>query len=119
MNTPAASFLFLAQQTAAPGGAPAGAAGLLSSPLVFMGLLFVGMWFLLIAPQRKKQKELAKMIAALKSGDEVITTSGIYGVITNVKDDRFVVRIGDDTKVEVAKAFIQAVVNKNGPEDKR
>jgi preprotein translocase subunit YajC len=115
MHTPAASFLFLAQQTAAPAASPS----LFNSSLLFPILLVAGMYFLLIAPQRKKQKELARMIAALQSGDEVITTSGIYGVITNVKDDRFVVRIGDDTKVEVAKAFIQAVVSKNGPEDKK
>jgi preprotein translocase subunit YajC len=115
MHTPAASLLFLAQQTAAP----AAASGFLSSGLLFPILLVVGMYFLLIAPQRKKQKELAKMLAALQSGDEVLTTSGIYGVITNVKDDRFVVKIGDDTKVEVAKAFIQAVVSRNGVEEKK
>ncbi len=115
MHTPAASLLVLAQQTAAPAASPS----LLNSSLLFPILLVAGMYFLLIAPQRKKQKQLAKMIAALQSGDEVITTSGIYGVITNVKDDRFVVRIGDDTKIEVAKAFIQAVVNRNGAEDKK
>jgi preprotein translocase subunit YajC len=115
MHTPAAPFLFLAQQTAAP----AASSGLLNSSLLFPILLVAGMYFLLIAPQRKKQKELTKMIAALQSGDEVITTSGIYGVITNVKDDRFVVRIGDDTKVEIAKAFIQAVVNKDGADERK
>ena len=115
MHTPVASLLVLAQQTSAPAASPS----LLNSSLLFPILLVAGMYFLLIAPQRKKQKQLAKMIAALQSGDEVITTSGIYGVITTVKDDRFVVRIGDDTKIEVAKAFIQAVVNRNGAEDKK
>ena len=115
MHTPAAPLLFLAQQTAAP----AAPSGILNSSLLFPILLVVGMYFLLIAPQRKKQKELAKMLAALQSGDEVITTSGIYGVITNVKDDRFVVRIGDDTKVEISKGFVQSVVRKSGSEEKQ
>jgi preprotein translocase subunit YajC len=79
-------------------------------PLV---LMFAAMYFLLIAPQRKKQKEHEKMLAALAAGDEVVTAGGIYGVITQVKDDRFVIRIGsDNAKVEVGKGFISALVKK-------
>jgi preprotein translocase subunit YajC len=90
-----------------------------TNPLFSMLPLFLlvgGMYFLMIAPQRKKQKALEKMLAALVSGDEVITTGGVYGVITNVKDDRYVIRIGDSTKIEVAKGFIQSVVKKDGAE---
>lgn len=97
--------LLFAQQAA-----PAGASGLMS--FLPMALIMVAMYFILIAPQRKKQKELEKMLAALATGDEVITNGGIYGTITNVKDDRFVLRIADNTKIEIAKAFIQAVVKK-------
>jgi preprotein translocase subunit YajC len=86
--------------------------------IVVYGLLFVGMYFLMIAPQRKKQKELEKMIASLGTGDEIVTTGGIYGTITNVKDDRFVVRIADNTKIEIGKAFIGTVLNKAGAEKK-
>lgn len=75
-----------------------------------MLLLFVGMWFLLIAPQRKKQKAHRAMMSALGIGDEVLTAGGIHGVISNVKDDRFVVKIADNTKIEVSKAFIQAKI---------
>ena len=90
--------------------APSGASSLLQlAPLV---LMFAAMYFLLIAPQRKKQKEHEKMLAALGSGDEVITTGGLYGTITSVKDDRFIVRIGDNMKVEVGKGFISTVVKK-------
>jgi len=79
-------------------------------PLV---LMFGAMYFLLIAPQRKKQKEHEKMLGALKAGDEIVTTGGIYGVITSVKDDRFVVRIGaDNQKVEIGKGFVHALVKK-------
>ena len=94
---------FLAQQ-AAPGGG--------FGQIIFLVLMFAAMYFLMIAPQRKKQKEHDKMLASLGSGDEIITNGGIFGVITNVKDDRFVVRIADDTKIELGKGFIQSVVKK-------
>lgn len=81
--------------------------------VIIMGLMFAAMWFLLIAPQRKKQKALQLMITELKTGDEVLTSGGIYGVISNVKDDRFVLRISDTAKVEVNKSFIQSVLNKD------
>jgi preprotein translocase subunit YajC len=98
--------LILAQQ-AAP-GAPAGG----GFPIIFLGLMFAAMYFLMIAPQRKKQKEQEKMLAALASGDEIITSGGVYGTITNVKDDRFVVRIADNTKIEIGKSFVLSVVKK-------
>ncbi|MAV39765.1 MAG: preprotein translocase subunit YajC [Puniceicoccaceae bacterium] len=69
-------------------------------------LLFVGMWFLVIGPQRKRQKEHDAMLAALKSGDTVVTSGGIFGTITNVKEDRLVLRIADNTKIELAKNFV-------------
>jgi len=81
--------------------------------LVGYGLLMVALYFFMIAPQNKKRKEHEKMLTELKSGDEVVTAGGIYGTITSVKDDRFVVRIGDNNaKVEVGKGFISAVVKK-------
>lgn len=86
--------------------------------LLFFGLMFAAMYFLMIAPQRKKQKEHEKMLAALQTGDEIVTTGGMYGQITNVKDDRFVLRIADNTKVEVGKGFVHAVVRKAGEEKK-
>lgn len=109
-------------QAAAP-AAPTGAAPQGGPMDVFKGMLPVilmlgGFWFLFIAPQRKKQKEHEKMLGGLQSGDEVVTTGGIYGVITNVKDDRFVVRIADNTKIEVGKGFITTVVKPTSPDKK-
>jgi len=93
---------------AAPGGAPQNP--LLSFlPIV---LLFGAMYFFMIAPQRKKQKEHNAMLEKLGSGDQVITVGGIYGEITNKKDDRFVIKIAENTKIEVGKGFIHAVVKK-------
>ena len=108
MTSQFAAQTFLAQQTpAAPAG---GMQQLLSfAPMI---LIFAAMYFLMIAPQRKKQKEHQKLLESLGAGDEVITAGGIFGEITNKKDDRFVVRIADNTKIEVGKAFIQTVVKK-------
>jgi preprotein translocase subunit YajC len=100
----------------APSGAPGAGMGF---NLLFLLLLMGAMYFLMIAPQRKKQKEHDRMLAALRSGDEVVTNGGIYGTITNVKDDRFVVRISETTKIEVAKGFIQSVVRKSEGEEKK
>jgi len=99
--------LFLAQAQTAPSG---GSMLMQVLPLV---LMFGAMYFLLIAPQRKKQKEHEKMLTALKAGDEIVTTGGIYGTITSVKEDRFVVRIGESQKVELGKGFVHALVKKS------
>ena len=71
--------------------------------IIIMVLIFVAFWFLLIAPQRKKQKQHAKMLQALEKGDKVKTAGGLFGTITGVKDDRFVLRIAENVKIEVAK----------------
>ena len=103
--------LFLAQQTA-----PGPQASLMSFlPII---LLFAAMYFLMIAPQRKKQKEHDKMLKALVTGDEVVTSGGIYGQITNVKEDRFVIRVAENAKIEVGKTFVAALVRKSGEEKK-
>ncbi|MEC7273853.1 MAG: preprotein translocase subunit YajC, partial [Verrucomicrobiota bacterium] len=74
-------------------------------------LLFAGMWFLIIAPQRKRQKAHDKMLSELKNGDEIVTSGGVYCTITNVKEDRFVVRIADNTKIEIGKTFVSSKIS--------
>ena len=104
--------VFLAQTAA-----PAGGQSMMTS-MIFFGLMFAAMYFLLIAPQRKKQKEHEKMLASLGTGDEIVTSGGIFGVITNVREDRFVVKIADDTKIEIGKGFVQTVIKKTNEEKK-
>ena len=84
----------------------------LTFQILIFGLLFAGMWFLIIAPQRKKQKAHDKMIRSLGTGDEIITNGGIIGIITNVKSDRFVLKIADNTKIELSKSFVQSKTEK-------
>ncbi len=97
--------------TTAPAGPAAPGApqppGLLESVLP-MVLIFAAFWFLLIAPQRKRQKELEKTLGELKPGDSIVTSSGIFGRIESIRDDRFVVKISDNgTKVELLKSHVQ------------
>lgn len=92
---------------AAPAAAPAG------SPLQFpimMLLLFGVMYFMMIRPQRRRDKERKAMIANVKTGDRVLLTSGILGQIVNVRDTSLVVRIAENTKIEVVKAAISQVL---------
>ena len=115
--SPFAALTHFAQATA-PSAAPAGP-GPMWQMLLLYALIAGGFYFLFIAPQRKKQKAHEKMLSELQSGDEVLTTGGIYGVVTNVKEDRFIVRISDTTKVEIAKGFISSVTKRNGVEEKK
>ncbi len=112
MSLSSDAFTFLAQ-TAAPAG-PGGMGG--GFMIVFYVLLFAAMYFLMIAPQRKKQKEHEKMLSTLSTGDEIVTSGGIFGTITNVKEDRFVVRVAENTKIEVGKSFVSTVVKQAGAE---
>jgi preprotein translocase subunit YajC len=99
-------FPFLLGQAEGP---PPGGMLMQFLPLI---LLFAGMWFLIIAPQRKRQKEHKAMLESLQAGDEVITSGGLYATIVKVKEDRLVARIADDTRVELNKGFIQSRVAK-------
>src|SRR5271155_492970 len=65
-----------------------------------MGVFVIGMWILLIAPQRKKAKELEATLKSLKAGDKVVTNSGILGVVLSIKDKTLSIRSAD-AKLEV------------------
>ncbi len=79
-------------------------------------LMFVAMYFLLIAPNQRKQKAWAAMLAALKPGDRVTTNGGIRGVILSVKDDLLVLRTQPDgVKLEFVKSSIASVTTEEDP----
>lgn len=75
-------------------------------PVIFIFIIF---YFLLIRPQKKQEKERQKMISALDKNDEVVTTSGIHGTIVNVKEKTFILRIDDNTRMEIEKNSIAYV----------
>jgi len=73
-------------------------------------LMFVAMYFLLIAPNQRKQKTWAAMLAALKPGDRVTTNGGLRGVVISIKDDVLIVRTAPDgVKLEFVKSAVAAV----------
>lgn len=74
--------------------------------LVPIVLVFFVMYFLLIRPQTKQQKEQARMQAALKKNDEVVTLGGIHGTVVNVKEDVVTLRVDDNTRIDVDKTAI-------------
>ena len=69
-------------------------------------LIFIIFYFLLIRPQKTKEKEHQKMLANLNKNDEVVTSSGIHGTIINVKDKAVILRIDDNVKVEIEKSCV-------------
>jgi preprotein translocase subunit YajC len=76
---------------------------LLAIPLV--------MYFVLIRPQKKRQREQAAILSAIDVGDEVITTSGIYGFITGKEDDdKFWLEIDENVQIRIARAAIQGKI---------
>jgi preprotein translocase subunit YajC len=81
--------------------------------MLLMGVFVVGMWFLLIAPQRKKAKELESTLKTLKAGDRVVTNSGILGVVLTIKDKTLSIRSAD-TKLEILKSSVLEILEKAG-----
>ncbi len=73
-------------------------------------LIFVVFYFLLILPQQKRQKQHQQLLNSLKKGDRVITSSGIYGTIANVKDNIINLVIADGVKVDIDKNHIVAKI---------
>ena len=94
--------------------APAGAAK--GSPLQFpimMAILFAIMYFMMIRPQKRRDKERKAMIADVKTGDRVLLTSGILGQVRTVNETSLIIQIAEKTKIEVVKAAISQVLDKD------
>ena len=90
---------------AGPGGAPP--ALMQFAPLV---LIFVVFYFLLIRPQQKRAKDHRSLLGNLKEGDQVMTSGGIYGRITGIREDKVTLEISDKVRVKVSRGHISGVV---------
>jgi preprotein translocase subunit YajC len=106
MNPMISNILFLSQQTPAPPGAPQPDLLQTLLPFLFMGVLF---YFLLIRPQQKRQKKHQQLMADLKTGDRVVTNSGIHGLIANVKETTFLLKVADNVKIEIDKSAVAGI----------
>jgi preprotein translocase subunit YajC len=97
------------------GAGQGGPAGIITS-LIPLVLIFVIFYFLLIRPQQKRAKEHKTMIDNLKKGDKIITSGGIYGVIEAVGTNTITIKVAENTKVKIGKAYV-AVLRAASDED--
>ena len=71
--------------------------------LLPIALIFIVFYFMLIRPQKLKEKEHQKMLAGIDKNDEVVTLGGIHGTIVGVKDKTFILRVDENVKMEIEK----------------
>lgn len=100
----------LAQAQSAPAASPGGGFGFFV-PLIFMCVI---MYFVMIRPQQRRQKEQQRLINSVKTGDRVVTNSGIHGLVANVKETTVMVKVADNVKIEMEKSAIANVGKSNG-----
>jgi preprotein translocase subunit YajC len=81
-------------------------------------VIFAIFYLLIIMPARKKQKQHQNMINSLRGGERIITAGGIYGTISRVLDDRIVIQVDGNTKLEITKASIAQVLDIGGDKNK-
>jgi len=81
--------------------------------LLFLILIISVFYFFWIRPQMREKKEFEKLLASLKKGDKVLTSSGIYGEVTAIKDDtRITLKVADNVRIDFAKSSVSKVLNR-------
>ena len=85
-----------------------------ASFFLMMGLIFVIFYFVLLRPQQKQAKQHREMIAALKKGDKIVSTGGLYGTVTGLTDDVVTMEIAPKVRVKISRASISKVIKKEG-----
>jgi preprotein translocase subunit YajC len=106
-------FIILADAAPAAGASPG---GFNPSSIVYIICISAIFYFLAIRPQSLRQKEQDALVKSIKTGDRVITSSGIHGMISNVKDSTVIVKIADNVKIELEKSSIGSVVKRDEAE---
>lgn len=81
--------------------------GGLVSMLLPLGVFIVIFYFLIIRPQKKRQRKHEDMLASIRNGDMIVTAGGFYGTVRDVKDDSFIIEIADGVKARILKGSIQ------------
>jgi preprotein translocase subunit YajC len=92
-----------------PGQGQQGGPGSLLSGFLPLIIIFAIFYFLLIRPQQKKAKQHREMLSAIKKGDKIITSGGIYGVVESVGENTLVVKIAENVKVKFGKGYIATI----------
>lgn len=101
------------EQAPQPGG------NFFGSVLPMMLIMFVIIYFLMIRPEQKKQKDRQKMIAAVSKGDRIVSIGGILGTVGNVKESTITVKTGESTVVEIRRTAIAEVITEKNGSDKK
>jgi preprotein translocase subunit YajC len=86
--------------------------------LFFPFLIIAMVYFAMIRPQMQATKQKAETIRTAKTGDKVVTSSGIHGLITNVKETTVIVKVADNVKLEIEKSHIEKITRDAEPADK-
>nr|WP_319473226.1 preprotein translocase subunit YajC [uncultured Sphaerochaeta sp.] len=108
-------MLSLISAMAAPETAgAAGSTGSMMTTFVTFGLIIVIFYFLIIRPQKKRDKETKEMLASIKKGDKVVSIGGIHGTVVAVKETTVVVKVDDNTRMEFSRNAISSIVNRKG-----
>jgi len=102
---------------AADGGPPPGCAGQ-GSPIVMLAVMFAVLYFMIIRPQQKRQREVDDMLKALRKGDKVRTSGGIRGEIVDLSDTDVTLLIADKVKINVLRSHIASRLDKSAPQAK-
>ncbi len=89
--------------------ATGGAAGLLGNPLTMMIIVMGIFYVMLILPQQRQRKKVQAMLQALKSGDKVVTSGGIYGTVNGIDGDTIILKIADQVTIRIARSAIAQV----------
>lgn len=103
---------FLIPSAHAQAAAPASAFGGDFSGLLLIAGMFLLMYFMIIRPQRKRQKEHQSLIEGVSKGDEVLTTGGILGKVTKVDGDYMVLEVSNNVELKFQKVSLHAVLPK-------
>ena len=82
-------------------------------PLLLIVAIF---YFLILRPQQRRQRQLQETIATLKIGDRIVTTGGVIGVITTVRDTSFFIRSADKSILEIARSAVAGIDEEGRPE---
>jgi len=101
-------MLNLLAMAAPPEGGGSGSMIIQFMPIVLIFLVF---WFMIIRPQKKTQEQRKTMLAAVKRGDKIVTSGGLFATVKDVKGDRVVATIAEGVKVEISKQSISGIVS--------
>lgn len=96
---------------AAAGAEGAAAGGFLASPFLPLIAIFLIFYFMIIRPQRKRQKEHDKMLSEINRGDQIVTIGGFLGTVRDVREDTFQIELAENVRVRILKSAVQSKRN--------